>query len=48
MRHAAYRSLRKISTQNHFADWLFGGKAERSKAVSAWKDWRLKEGAGLK
>jgi len=47
VRYAAYRSLKKLSGESHFADWLFGEAGERRKAVSAWKEWRRGKGTKL-
>jgi hypothetical protein len=43
VRYAAYRSLKTLSGEQHFANWLLGAKAERAEAVSAWKEWRKKK-----
>jgi hypothetical protein len=48
VRYGAYRSLKKISGESHFADWIFGAKGERDAAVSAWKEWRQKKDGELK
>lgn len=39
VRYAAYRSLRTISGEDYFSDWLFGSKSERRRAVAQWKEW---------
>ncbi|MBI4604657.1 MAG: HEAT repeat domain-containing protein, partial [Planctomycetes bacterium] len=47
VRYAAYRSLRKLSGAEGFADWLFGSPAERAAAVKAWREWRAAKGQEL-
>ncbi len=59
VRYCAYRALRQVSSPpgggggqsaSHgafFADWLFGDKTARARAVRAWKGWRKESGAKL-
>jgi HEAT repeat protein len=46
LRYSACRSLREISGERHFVDWLFGDDLEREDGVRVWTSWR--EGQGTK
>lgn len=47
VRYSAYRALRTISGEDHFADWIFGKRSSWSQAVTGWKEWRQAKGAEL-
>jgi HEAT repeat protein len=47
VRYVAYRALREISGESHFADWLFGSAKTREAAIGKWKAWRVGPGEAL-
>lgn len=47
VRYVAYRALRRIAGEDHFADWLLGKPEDRREAVQRWKAWRAAKGVLL-
>lgn len=45
LRFCAYESLKKLSGQDNFADWLFGQPGTRARAVARYREWA---GRGVK
>jgi hypothetical protein len=39
VRYMAYRSLKELSGEDHFCDWIYDTKEKRAPKVEAWKAW---------